>query len=146
MDEWHQRYQALVSNVDDREELCIANPAWYIPEDIRRSLFFCLQHGIGADTPDYVASLIQYMKTLEDLDGLFDEAYLKALQDGEIPGGELELFAAVRKHRCNIEVKTLDEDCRVVEAFAYSVDDPVKTICMARIGHYYFLEVNGFHL
>ncbi|POM60032.1 hypothetical protein PHPALM_31153 [Phytophthora palmivora] len=102
MDEWHRRYEDFLEVVDDREELCP-----------------CL----GATITDYVSAVTDFI--------LIDEEYMNSLRDGEVSGGELEIFAAAHMHHCNIEVKTLNDDCRVVETFIYTVENPVKAVSIA---------------
>ncbi|EEY63464.1 uncharacterized protein PITG_21469 [Phytophthora infestans T30-4] len=122
MYDWHQQYQHIVDATDEREELCISTPGWYIPEDTRTSLFCCLRRSLGASDSDYVVSLTEYMQNLNDLTGLFDDEYIASLRSGELAPGELELFAASRMHDCDIEVVTLNNECRVISKYTYTLD------------------------
>eukprot|EP00644_Phytophthora_capsici_P003907 jgi/Phyca11/108553/e_gw1.15.792.1 len=61
-------------------------------------------------------------------------------------GSELVIFTAAQYHGCNIELKTLNYNCKVVSTFTYSVDDASRTISIARIGLYYCLQVEGTHI
>eukprot|EP00644_Phytophthora_capsici_P019232 jgi/Phyca11/131954/e_gw1.122.28.1 len=146
MNEWHLRYQHIVDENDDREELCVAQPTWYLPEDMRTSLFCCLCYSSGEQLHEYIDVLTEYMSNLQDLDGLFDIDYITSLKNGETLPGELELFAAAHMHHWNIEVKTLDEDCKVVSEYTYTVDNPTDTVYLARINFYFTREVNGMHV
>ncbi|KAG2803386.1 hypothetical protein PC111_g18707 [Phytophthora cactorum] len=104
MHEWHQRYQHIADGSDDREELCISPPGWYLMDDIHSSLFCCLRHSLGASYADYESVLTDYIQELEGPEGLFDDEYVASLRSGELAAGELELFAASRMHICDIEV------------------------------------------
>lgn len=149
MHEWHLRYQHLFDDDDsddDKEGLCLQKPAWYTPEDIRSSLFCCLRHAFARYEDDYLTDLTQYMQELEELSGLFDEDYLVSIRNEQSDGSELVIFAAAQYHGCNIELKTLNYNCKVVSTFTYSVDDASRTISIARIGLYYCLQVEGMHI
>ncbi|EEY64409.1 uncharacterized protein PITG_21417 [Phytophthora infestans T30-4] len=149
MHEWHLRYQHLFDDDDsdvDKEGLCLQKPAWYTPEDIRSSLFCCLRHAFARYEDDYLTDLTQYMQELEELSNLFDEDYLVSIRNEQSDGSELVIFAAAQYHGCNIELKTLNYNCKVVSTFTYSVDDASRTISIARIGLYYCLQVEGMHI
>lgn len=105
---WLAAYRHLLAEADDREQLTIAPPAWYLPDDERSSLFHCLLHGLGTPMVDYVDILTKYMQSLSDLDGLIDSDYLEAIRQGERAPEELEIYAASKLHCWNIEVKTVD--------------------------------------
>ncbi|KAF1789359.1 hypothetical protein GQ600_11429 [Phytophthora cactorum] len=53
---------------------------------------------------------------------------------GEADPGELELYASSKLHNWNIEVKTVNADCKVVSTFIYSVEEPDKVVQLARSG------------
>ncbi|KAG3030801.1 hypothetical protein PC120_g3482 [Phytophthora cactorum] len=99
-----KRYQHIADGSDDREELCISPPGWYLMDDIHSSLFCCLRHSLGASYADYESVLTDYIQELEGPEGLFDDEYVASLRSGELAAGELELFAASRMHICDIEV------------------------------------------
>ncbi|EEY69979.1 uncharacterized protein PITG_06527 [Phytophthora infestans T30-4] len=102
MDRWNQQYSDLVA-ADDREQLDIATPTWYLPDDSTSSLFCCLLHGIQTHILDYTAQLTIYMETLKDLERLFDDRYLDRIRNGTEDPGELELYAAAHMHNWDIE-------------------------------------------
>ncbi|KAF1784263.1 hypothetical protein GQ600_5039 [Phytophthora cactorum] len=120
-----------------RANLCAAprQRKWYLPDEERSSLFSCLIHGLGTGRDDFVADLTDYMATLEDLEGLVDATYLDNIRHGEADPGELELYASSKLHNWNIEVKTVNADCKVVSTFIYSVEEPDKVVQLAPAGH-----------
>ncbi|EGZ10720.1 hypothetical protein PHYSODRAFT_261811 [Phytophthora sojae] len=129
------QYRQLTGE-DGREQLDISTPQWYLPDDRVASLFCCLLHGIGTPLPECVAELTSYMETLSDLDGLFDADCMAGFRDGTEEPGELGLYAASQMHRRTMEV---------VSKFSYTVDNPVKTVCLARSGSYFAVkEFNGY--
>ncbi|KAG3013047.1 hypothetical protein PC123_g13437 [Phytophthora cactorum] len=146
MHEWHQRYQHIVDGSDNREELCISPPGWYLPDDIHSSLFCCLRHSLGASCADYVSVLTDYMQELAELEGLFDDEYVASLRSGELAADELGLFAASRMHNCYIEVIKLNYDCKVISKYTYTAGCATRSICIACIGPYFTLKVDGLHV
>ncbi|EGZ27752.1 hypothetical protein PHYSODRAFT_476323 [Phytophthora sojae] len=148
LDEWYQKYENLrdEDDGDDREEICINPPHWYIPSDIPASLFLCLYFSLASAVYDYKTVLTEFMTTLEDLAGLLDDDYLDAIRDGRQAIWELELFAALRFHSCNIDLKTLNYNCRVISTCTYTVPDAARTINMARIGLMCVLKVDGMQV
>ncbi|GMF23226.1 unnamed protein product [Phytophthora fragariaefolia] len=116
MHEWHVRYEHLISENDDREELSVSLPIWYLPEDIRTSLFNCLRYHLASAPADYVTVLTEFMEELTDLQGLFDKEYINAIRNSDAAPGELELFAALQIHGCDVEVKTLNKTCTGVNS------------------------------
>ncbi|KAE8966458.1 hypothetical protein PR002_g28358 [Phytophthora rubi] len=78
MELWNQQYRNL-AGTDDREQLDISAPRWYLPDNRVSSLFCCLLHGIGTPLNEYVAELTSYMETVRDLDGLFDAGYMAGI-------------------------------------------------------------------
>ncbi|POM71349.1 hypothetical protein PHPALM_12098 [Phytophthora palmivora] len=74
----------------------------------------------------------EWHRRYEDFLEVVDDQYMNSLRDGEVSGGELEIFAEAHMHHCNIEVKTLNDDCRVVESFIYTVENPVKAVSLTR--------------
>lgn len=105
-------------------------------------MFGCLRHSVASNKDDYVTALTEY----SELSGLFDEEYIASIRYGERDGSELEIYAASRYHKCDIELKTLNYDCKVVSTFMYSVEGASQTVCIARIGCYYCLKVDGVHI
>ncbi|KAE9346041.1 hypothetical protein PR003_g7632 [Phytophthora rubi] len=104
--EWHERYQDWVGDEeDDREDICLHRPDWYLPEDMHSSLLCCLRHSLGTTTPEYVRVLTDYMEELEDLKGLYEKDDITSIQDEEKDGSELERFAATQLHHCNIQAR-----------------------------------------
>ncbi|EGZ30705.1 hypothetical protein PHYSODRAFT_468638 [Phytophthora sojae] len=86
------------------------------------------------------------MRELDDLKGLFDDNYITSLRNGERDGSELEIFAAAQLHSSNIQVKTLNDECRVTSAYTYAVTNPFRSVCIARQGSYYAVQVDGMHI
>ncbi|KAG2812705.1 hypothetical protein PC129_g14177 [Phytophthora cactorum] len=144
MDPWHAFYQHLLEQADDLEQLCPSAPEWYLPDEERSSVFSCLFHGTGRG--DFVADLTDYMATLEDLEGLVDATYLNNIRHGEADPGELELYASSKLHSWNIEVKTVNADCKIVSTFIYSVEEPDKVVQLARSGSFFAVKVDGYLL
>lgn len=145
MHNWHLRYQHLVDEDDDREELCIHSPAWYLPEDIRSSLFYCLRHTLARAVAVYVAVLTNYMQELDDLKGLYNDDYITAIRSGGTGGSELELFAASRLHCCNIQVKTLNNGCKVISMYTYTVTSaPERFVLLVSVST--ILQVNKMQI
>ncbi|EEY60496.1 uncharacterized protein PITG_13191 [Phytophthora infestans T30-4] len=119
MNEWHIRYQPLIDGDDsDREEICLQPPAWYLPEDCGSSLFCCLRHSLASTVADYASVLTSYMQELGELEGLFDDNY----------------------------VKTLDDECKVISTYTYTAADASRTVCIARLGSYFALKMDGMHV
>ncbi|KAE8996222.1 hypothetical protein PR003_g18811 [Phytophthora rubi] len=143
MELWNQQYRNL-ADTDDREQLDVSAPRWYLLDDRVLSLFCCLLHGIGTPLNEYVAELTSYMETLRDLDGLFDAGYMAGIRDGTEKPGELELYAASQMHRWTIEVSTVDTTNKLVSKFSYTVDDSTKTVCLDRSGSYFAVKVDGY--
>ncbi|KAE9249732.1 hypothetical protein PF002_g5142 [Phytophthora fragariae] len=103
--EWHERYQDWVGDEeDDREDIFLHRPDWYLPEDMHSSLLCCLRHSLGTTTPEYVRVLTDYMEELEDLKGLYEKDDITSIQDEKKDGSELERFAATQLHHCNIQI------------------------------------------
>ncbi|EGZ20969.1 hypothetical protein PHYSODRAFT_488972 [Phytophthora sojae] len=148
MHEWHLRYQHLVGDdeEDEREQICLQPPAWYLPEDTHSSLFCCLRHSLASSIADYAHVLTSYMRELDDLKGLFDDNNITSLRNGERDGSEHEIFAAAQLHSCNIQVKTLNDECRVTSAYTFAVTNPFRSVCIARHGSYYAVQVDGMHI
>ncbi|KAG3104913.1 hypothetical protein PI124_g13976 [Phytophthora idaei] len=146
MDRWHASYQHLLEQVDDLEQLCPSAREWYLLDEERSSLFSCLIHGQGTGRDDFVADLTDYMATLEDLEGLVDATYMDNIRHGEADPGELELYASSKLHNWNIEVKTVNADCKVVSTFIYSVKEPDKVMQLARSGSFFAVKVDGYLL
>ncbi|KAG2773997.1 hypothetical protein Pcac1_g15152 [Phytophthora cactorum] len=88
--------------------------------------------------------LDHYMATLEDLERLVDATYLDNIQHCEADPGELELYASSKLHNWNIEVKTVNADCKVVSTFIYSVEEPDKVVKLARSGSFFAVKVDGY--
>ncbi|KAE9292938.1 hypothetical protein PF008_g24929, partial [Phytophthora fragariae] len=95
---------------------------------------------------EYVAALTNYMANLEDLDGLLDEAYLDLVRAGDTMPGELEIDAAMKMHAWNITLKTVDDACRLVSSFTYSVENATKDLVLVRGGGFFAVEVDGYLL
>ncbi|KAG2773155.1 hypothetical protein PC129_g18390 [Phytophthora cactorum] len=112
----------------------------------RSSLFSCLIHGLGTGQGDFVADLTDYMATLEDLEELVDATYLDNIRHGEADPGELELYASFKLHNWNIEVKTVNADCKVVSTFIFSVEEPDKVVQLARSGPFFAIKGDGYLL
>ncbi|ETN17678.1 hypothetical protein PPTG_21674 [Phytophthora nicotianae INRA-310] len=119
MEKWHASYQHIRGEADDREQLCVAAPSLYLPDNERSSLFYCLLFGVSIAVDDFVYELVSYMKNLEDLSGLIDELYLDELQQGNTDPGELEIHAASKLHSWNVVVTAVDKDCKVGSKFTY---------------------------
>ncbi|POM76576.1 Hypothetical protein PHPALM_6175 [Phytophthora palmivora] len=94
---------------------------WYLPDNERTSLFFCLINGIGTPQDNFIADRTDYMDSLNDLEGLLIP-YLSYIMGGDADPGELELFTASKLYTLSIEVKTVDADCKVVSTFVCSVE------------------------
>ncbi|KAG2916984.1 hypothetical protein PC119_g12857 [Phytophthora cactorum] len=137
MDRWHASYQHLLEQAEDLEQLFPSAPEWYLPDEERSSLFSCLIHGLGTGRDDFVADLTDYMATLEDLERLVDATYLDNIQHCEADPGELELYASSKFYNWNIEVKTVNTDCKVVSTFIYSVEEPDKVVQLAPSGSFF---------
>ncbi|EEY56392.1 uncharacterized protein PITG_09918 [Phytophthora infestans T30-4] len=60
-------------------------------------------------------------------------------------GNELERFAAARLHNCNIQVNSLDDECKIISTYTYSAVDASRTVCIARLGSYFALK-NAYSL
>eukprot|EP00644_Phytophthora_capsici_P017703 jgi/Phyca11/120856/e_gw1.42.423.1 len=144
MADWHASYQHLLDEADDREQLCISAPLWYIPDNERASLFLCLIFGVSADVNEFVYELTMYMLTLADLKGLIDAEYLEAVRNGDADPGELEMYAASKLHNWNIAITTVDVNFKVVSKFTYEVEYPLKSVHLARRGEHFAVEVDGF--
>ncbi|KAK1940032.1 hypothetical protein P3T76_008355 [Phytophthora citrophthora] len=84
------------------------------------------------------------MQSLEDLKGLIDAEYLNAVLHGEADPGELEMIAASKLHNWNIVITTVDVDCKVISKFTYEVENPVKSVHLARWGSHFAVEVEGY--
>ncbi|KAG2774369.1 hypothetical protein Pcac1_g14891 [Phytophthora cactorum] len=82
------------------------------------------------------------MATLEDLEGLVDATYLDNIRHGEADPGELELHASSKFYNWNIEVKTVNTDCKVVSTFIYSVEEPDKVVQLAPSGSFFAVKVD----
>ncbi|ETK74460.1 hypothetical protein L915_18750, partial [Phytophthora nicotianae] len=144
MEKWHESYQHILDEADDREQLCVAAPSLYLPDNETSSLFYCLLFGVSIAVDDFVYELVSYMKNLEDLSGLIDELYLDELQQENTDPGEFEIHAASRLHSWNVVVTAVDKDCKVVSKFTYEVENPVKTVHLARSGSYFAVEVDEY--
>ncbi|EGZ24214.1 hypothetical protein PHYSODRAFT_430957, partial [Phytophthora sojae] len=143
LDECHRRYKALLDEEADLEEVCIDPPEWYVPEETKSSLHRCLRFSLAPSIADYTTLLTEFMAGLEDLTGLLDHDYIESIRNGTAEWGELKIFAASRLHRCSIEVKTLNDNCKVISEFTYTVPEATGKICLARLGPQFALHVAG---
>ncbi|OWZ17650.1 hypothetical protein PHMEG_0008377 [Phytophthora megakarya] len=96
------------------------------PEEASSSLYRRLHFSLGLFTADYTSLLTEFMNDLEVIHGLFNADYITSTRDRTIEWGELELFAASPFHKSSIEVKTLNDNCKVMSTFTYTVPQATK--------------------
>ncbi|KAF1789223.1 hypothetical protein GQ600_17404 [Phytophthora cactorum] len=97
------------------------------------------------DSAEYLYQPFESLVILEKLEGLFDDEYVASLRSVELAVGELELFPTSRKLNCDIEVIKLNYDCKVISKYTHTIECATQSICVARIGPYFTLKVDGLH-
>ncbi|OWZ09465.1 hypothetical protein PHMEG_00017828 [Phytophthora megakarya] len=123
--ELHPPLRELIESTIDLEEW---HQSWYLPQKASSSLYRCLRFSLAPSTADYPTLLTEFMIDLEELNGLFDVDYITVIRDRTIEW----LFAASHFHKCSIEVKTLNDNCKVMSTFTYTTF--MKRRCCMTLG------------
>ncbi|ETI32047.1 hypothetical protein F442_20871 [Phytophthora nicotianae P10297] len=74
-----KRRNYTTKEADDQEQLCVEAPSWYLPDNEKSSLFYCLLFGVSIAVDYFVYELVSYMKKLEDLSGLMLEPSVSSI-------------------------------------------------------------------